>query len=127
MILPADYVNRASAPSADRSRFLLLVLEGGQALLARAHAALAAGDAHAFGADLRRAQEVMLEVAQALDLAHFAPIADALQRLAAFVVGQLALASAERGLAHVEAVQREYGRMLESYRGLVQRQIAARS
>jgi flagellin-specific chaperone FliS len=120
MILPADYVNRASAASADRSRFLLLVLEGGHALLVRARAALACGDAHAFGADLRRAQEVMLEVAQALDPAQFAPIADALGRLAAFVVGQLALASAERSLGHIEEVLREYAPILDAYRARVE-------
>lgn len=120
-MLPAEYVRRAETPPVDRNRFHLLVLEGGHALLVRARAALAGGDARAFGADLRRAQEVMLEVAQALDPGQLAPIADALGRLAAFVVGQLALASAERSLGHIDEVLREYDPILDAYRAFVER------
>jgi flagellin-specific chaperone FliS len=115
VILPAEYVQRAAAQPIDRSRFLLLVLEGGHALLVRARAALALGDPHGFGADLRRAQEVMLEVAQSLDGA----IAADLGRLADFVVGRLALANAEGSLAHLDEVLRAYDPILDAYRAIV--------
>ena len=125
MIVPPEYVNRVASGAVNRSRFLLLVLEGGHALLVRARAKLAAGDAHAFGADLRGAQEMMLEVAQTLGATHGGAIAAELGRLAEFVVGQLALANAAGSLAHVDDVLRAYDPILDAYRAVVRDASAA--
>ena len=59
----------------------------------------------------------MLEVAQSPRPRAVAPIADALGRLAAFVVGQLALASAERSLGHIgRGAARIRAPILDAYR-----------
>jgi flagellar biosynthetic protein FliS len=122
VILPPDYVRRsetAPATTVDRSRLLLLVLEGGHAFLVRARAALAGGDARGFVADLRRTQDVLLELSQTLDRTGGGEIVAELGRLSELMVGHLALASAEGSLEHVDAVLRAYDPVLDAYRRIV--------
>jgi flagellar protein FliS len=121
-MIPPDYVRRYAAvqiTSADRGRLLLLVLEGGQAFLARARAALERGDVHAFVADLARMQDVLLELGQTLDHGRGGDIAARLARLYEFMIGRLARANAERSLTLIDEVLRAYDPIVDAYRQVV--------
>ena len=121
-MLPPDYVRRPAASSTvavDRGRLLLLLLEGGQAFLTRARDALARGDMPTFVRDLGRTQDVLLQLSRRLDAPDATDVAARLGRLYEFMVGHLALANAERGLALVDEVQRAYGPIVDAYRELL--------
>jgi flagellar secretion chaperone FliS len=123
-MLPPDYVQRpakAQITSVDRERLLLLVLEGGAAFLGRARVALAYGDVQGFVADLRRTQDVLLELARTLDRERGEEIAANLSRLYHFMVGHLALVDAERSLRHVDEVLLAYEPIVDAYRRAVGR------
>ena len=123
-MLPPDYVHRAvpaGVAPADRGRLLLLVLEAGHAFLVRARGALEQGDVAGFAADLRRTQDAILELTQAIDHRADAAMAASLTRLYDVMIGQLALATAERSLAHVDEVLRTYVPIVEAYREAVGR------
>jgi flagellin-specific chaperone FliS len=121
-MLPPDYVLRASAPSggtAARARLLLLALEGGQAFLLRARDALARRDLAAFVADVQRTRLVFREIARSHREAPDAHVAAGLDRLEDLMVGDLALASAERCTARFEELVTGYGAVLDAYRAAV--------
>ena len=123
-MLPPAYVRRdavAALTTIDRGRLLLLALEGGQAFLARAREALARGDVATFAEDLGRTQDVLLQLSKGIDGADGGDVAASLGRLHALLVGRLALANAERGLALMDEVQRAYGPLVETYREIVTR------
>jgi flagellar secretion chaperone FliS len=121
-MIPPEYVRRYAATqitSAGRGRLLLLVLEGGQAFLARARVSLERGDVPAFVADLARMQEVLLELAQTLDHDRGGDIAGRLARLYEFMIGHLARANAERSLTLLDDVSRTYEPIVDAYRRIV--------
>ena len=123
-MLPPAYVRRdavAAVTAIDRGWLLLLVLEGGQAFLARAREALTRGDMAAFAQDLGRTQDVLLTLSKHIDGTAGRDVAAGLGRLHALLVGRLALANAERGLALVDEVQGAYGPLVEAYREIVTR------
>jgi flagellar protein FliS len=121
-MIPPDYVRRyatAQITSVDQGRLLLLVLEGGQAFLGRARAALERGDVPAFVADVARMQEVLLELAQTLDHARGGDIAQRLAQLYEFMIRHLARANVERSIALVDEVLRAYDPIVDAYRQVV--------
>lgn len=116
-MLPPDYVRgRATAASSiDRARLELLVLEGGAAFLARARDALARGDVSAFAADLARAQDVVLEIAQTAD-ARGSAVGARLVAVVDLMVRRLARANRDRGLELVDELLHAYGPIVDAYR-----------
>jgi flagellar biosynthetic protein FliS len=120
-LIPPDYVRRhATAQSTllDRARLMLLALEGGQAFLARARAALERGDVGSFVADVARTQDVVVEIAQTTD----ARSSEVAGRLAAFqelMVRRLAQANAKRSLELVDEIVCAFGPIVEAYRQAV--------
>ena len=121
-MLPPDYVQRVSMPAGateDRGRLLLLVLEGGQAFLLRARGALERGDFAAFVVDMTRTQDVLLELSQTLDHAGGSEVAASFGRLHELMVGRLALANAEQGLARIDEVLSAYAPIVDAYRAAV--------
>ena len=121
-MLPPEYLRGAAAgpsTSLDRRRVHLLVLEGGHALLSRARHALERGDVTGFACDLQRTQEALVELVRTLDRGESAVIAERLGALHDSLLGQLALVSAERSLARVDAALRAFGPIVEAYREIV--------
>ena len=121
-MIPPDYVRRYAAAqitSVDRGRLLLLVLEGGQAFLGRARAALERSDIPAFVADIARMQDVLLELAQTLDHERGGDLAPRLAALYEFMIRHLARANAERSMALVDDVLRAYDPIVDAYRQVV--------
>ena len=99
-----------------RGRVLLVMLDGGHACLARARAALAAGDLAAFAADVCRTQAALLEAASAVDPAADGPLAARIDELHDAMVGNLALASRERTLERLDEVLGAFGPLLHDCR-----------
>jgi flagellin-specific chaperone FliS len=121
-MFPPDYVRAASARATEADRRLhLLVLEGGHALLARARAALARGDAVAFAADVERTQESLRELVSRLERDDGGAMVDRVTALQHALLGQMALASAARSLSRVDEVLAAFGPVVEAYRELARR------
>jgi flagellar protein FliS len=121
-MIPPDYIRRyatAQITSVDQGRLLLLVLEGGQAFLGRARAALERNDVPAFVADVARMQDVLLELAQTLDHARGGDIATRLAQLYDFMIRHLARANVERSVDLVDEVLRAYDPIVDAYRQVV--------
>jgi flagellar biosynthetic protein FliS len=104
--------------SRDRARLALLVLEGGQAFLARARLALERGDVGGFVADIARTQDVVLEIAESAD-ARESSVAARLTEVHQLMVRRLAHANAARSLDLVDELLRAYGPIVETYRQVV--------
>jgi flagellar biosynthetic protein FliS len=120
-LIPPDYVPRHASVhpmSLDRARLALLVLEGGQAFLARARLALERGDVGGFVADMARTQDVVLEIAQSTD-ARESSVAARLAEVHQLMVRRLAHANAARSLDLVDEILRAYGPIVETYRQVV--------
>jgi len=123
-VFPAEYARRyahAQITSVDRGRLLLLVLEGGQTYLARARAALDAGDLARFAHERRRAQDVIAELLQTLDHAAGGEIAANLARLYAFMLEHLTAANVEQSARHIDEVLRAYAPIVDAYRAVLAR------
>jgi len=121
-VIPPEYVRRhptAQLTPVDRGPLLLLVLEGGQAFLVRARAALERGDYAGFVADVTRTQDVLLELSQTLDHGAGGDIAASLGRLHELMVGRLALANAARGLERIDEILDAYTPLVDAYRRVV--------
>jgi len=121
-MLPAEYVHRDAAAqiaSLDRGRLLLSALEGGRTHLGRARAALEAGDAAGFAAELGRAHEVVAELLLTLDHAAGGAVAANLARLWEFALRHLSLADAERSAERLDEVLRVYGPIVDAFRGII--------
>jgi flagellar protein FliS len=121
-MIPPEYVRRyatVEVASVERGRLLLLVLEGGEAFLARARGALVRGDVAGFVADLGRTQDVVLELVQTLDHPGDGEVAASLGRLHERMVRQLARANVERSLALVDELLVAYGPIVDAYRQVV--------
>jgi flagellar protein FliS len=121
MIPPAYVRGHATVQTAsvDRGRLLLLVLEGGEAFLVRARAALERGDVPGFVADLARTQDVVRELVELLDHVRGGDVAASLGRLHELMVRGLARANVERSLDLVDEVLRAYGPIVDAYRQVV--------
>ena len=120
-MIPPDYVRSRPAASPtplDRARLDLLVLEGGQAFLARAREALERGDVVAVVADIARMQDVVLEVAQTAD-ARNRDVAGRLSAIHQLIVRRLAHANVVRSLELVDEIERAYGPIVDAYRDAV--------
>ena len=121
MIPPAYVRSRGTERIAavDRGRLLLLVLEGGQAFLLRARAALERGDFVDYVTDVRRTQEVLRELAQAPEHEPDGPITASLAHLQELLVGRLALARAEGSQDRIDEVLSAYAAVVDAYRDAV--------
>jgi flagellin-specific chaperone FliS len=117
-MIPPVYVRRAEEPAdlPRRGRVLLVILDGGQACLVRARAALAAGDLTAFAADVCRAQAALLEAASAVDPGTDGPLAARIDELHDAMVGNLALANREGTLERLDEVLAAFGPLLHDCR-----------
>jgi len=117
-MIPPAYVRRAdeTAEVPNHGRMLLVMLDGGQACLVRARAALAAGDLAAFAADLCRTQAALLEAASAVDPATDGPLAARIDDLHDALVGNLALANREGTLERLDEVLGAFGPLLHDCR-----------
>ena len=113
-MIPPAYVRRAdgTAEAPRHGRVLLVILDGGQACLVRARAALAAGDFAAFAADVCRTQAALVEAASAVDPATDGPLAARIDELHDAMVGNLALANRERTLERLDEVLAAFGPLL---------------
>jgi len=123
-MLASQYARRyteAQVSSVDRHRLLLLVFDGGQAFLARAREALAAGDLERFAEQNGRAQAIITELLGSLDHAAGGEIAVQLARLYDFMLLHLTEANATRSVKHVDDVLRVYGIIAGAYRDILGR------
>src|SRR5581483_8669656 len=91
---------KAQVTSVDRSRLLLLVLDGGGTFLRRAREALATGDIEGFAHALGRAQAIIGELRSTLDHDAGGKIAKDLDRLYDFMLFHLTEANAGRSVRH---------------------------
>ena len=119
-MIPPAYVRRADETAAlpRRGRVLLVILDGGQACLVRARAALAAGDFAAFAADVCRTQAALFEAASAVDPATDGPLAARIDELHDAMVGNLALANRERTLERLDEVLAAFAPLLHDCRAV---------
>ena len=117
-MIPPAYVRRAEETAAlpHRGRVLLVILDGGQACLVRARAAIAAGDFAAFAADVCRTQAALLEATSAVDPVTDGPLAARIDELHDAMVGNLALANRERTLERLDEVLATFGPLLHDCR-----------
>ena len=119
-MIPPAYVRRTDETAAlpRRGRVLLVILDGGQACLMRARAALAAGDFAAFAADFCRTQAALFEAASAVDPAIDGPLAARIDELHDAMVGNLALANRERTLERLDEVLAAFAPLLHDCRAV---------
>ena len=121
-MIPPEYVRRHDTvriASVDRGRLLLLVLEGGQAFLLRARAALERGDFVDYVTDVRRTQDVLHELSHAPEHERDGTIAAGLAHLQELLVGRLALARTDGSQERLDEVLGAYAAVVEAYRDAV--------
>jgi flagellin-specific chaperone FliS len=116
-MIPPAYVRRVEESAGSRrARVVLVILEGGQACLVRARAALAGGDLKGFAADVCRTQAALLEAASAVDAAAEGALAARIDELHDAMVGHLALANRDGALERLDEVLVAFGPLLHACR-----------
>jgi flagellar protein FliS len=106
--------------TSDRGRLLLAMFEGALSFLKRAQAHHGHGDLERFSHFLRRAQDVVTELATTLDRERGGEIAVALERLYDFMIFRLSEANIERSTAPLADVIRCLRPVYAAYRDVVQ-------
>jgi flagellar protein FliS len=112
---------KAQVTSVDRSRLLLLVLDGGATFLRQAREGLASGELERFGNALGRAQAIIGELRGTLDHEAGGKIATDLARLYDFMLFHLTEANAKKSVQHVDDVIGIYETIAEAFHQVIER------